>query len=157
MQVSSLLISKDKYFERHLNVSRQEANELHTRYYKDYGLAIEGMVRHHKVDALEYNKQVDDALPLENILSHNEELRRFLQDIDKSKVKMWLLTNAYVTHGKRVVKLLGVDDLFEGITFCDYGALPFLCKPAPDMYKKAMTEAGVSLSLIHISEPTRPY
>jgi len=144
VQVSSLLISKDKYFERHLNVSRQEANELHTRYYKDYGLAIEGMVRHHKVDALEYNKQVDDALPLENILSHNEELRQFLQDIDKSKVKMWLLTNAYVTHGKRVVKLLGVDDLFEGITFCDYGALPFLCKPAPDMYKKAMTEAGVS-------------
>jgi len=102
------------------------------------------MVRHHQVDALEYNKQVDDALPLESILFHNEELRQFLLDIDKSKIKMWLLTNAYVTHGKRVVKLLGIDDLFEGITYCDYGALPFICKPAKEMYKKAMTEAGAS-------------
>ena len=123
-------------------MTRKDANELHLRYYKDYGLAIEGLVRHHKVDALEYNKQVDDALPLEDVLSPNPELRAFLQDLDTSKVKPWLLTNAYVTHGKRVVKLLGIEDLFEGITYCDYGVLPFLCKPAPGMFQKAMDEAG---------------
>ena len=126
-----------------MSLSREEANELHTRYYKDYGLAIEGLVRHHKVDPLEYNKQVDDALPLEDILGPDAELRRFLETLDTTKVKPWLLTNAYITHGKRVVRLLGVDDLFEGITFCDYGAHPFLCKPAPDMFAKAMREAGI--------------
>ncbi|KAF7846469.1 hypothetical protein BT93_L4296 [Corymbia citriodora subsp. variegata] len=134
----------DKYFQNHLSISKEEANELHTRYYKDYGLAIEGLVRHHKVDPLEYNSQVDDALPLERIMSHNPQLRQFLEDIDKSKVKLWLFTNAYVTHGKRVVKLLGVDDMFEGITYCDYGASTFLCKPSPDMFRKAMKEAGIS-------------
>jgi pyrimidine and pyridine-specific 5'-nucleotidase len=56
---------------------------------------------------------------------------------------MWLFTNAYVTHGKRVVKLLGIDDLFEGMTFCDYGAAPFACKPHPEMFNKAMKEAGI--------------
>ena len=124
-------------------MSREDANELHTRYYKDYGLAIEGLVRHHKVDPLEYNQQVDDALPLEEVLSPDPELRRFLESLDTTKVKPWLLTNAYITHGRRVVRLLGVEDLFEGITYCDYGARPFLCKPAPDMYAKAMREAGV--------------
>lgn len=127
-----------------MSISKEEANQLHTRYYKDYGLAIEGLVRHHKVDPLEYNRQVDDALPLERVLEPNPKLRRFLQDIDTGKVKLWLLTNAYITHGKRVVKLLEIEDLFEGITYCDYGAVPFLCKPTPAMYEKAMREAGVS-------------
>lgn len=134
----------DKYFETHLELSQQEANELHLRYYKDYGLAIEGLVRHHKVDPMEYNRQVDDALPLEDILVPNEKLRQLLEDIDKSKVKLWLFTNAYVTHGKRVVNLLEIDDMFEGITYCDYAARPFLCKPAPAMFEKAMREAGIT-------------
>lgn len=64
-------------------------------------------------------------------------LRAFLESIDKSKVKLWLFTNAYKTHASyvtpalsilfliyilltflcinsRVVKALGVEDLFEG-------------------------------------------
>lgn len=133
----------DKYFQTHLSLSQEEANDLHMRYYKDYGLAIEGLVRHHKVDPLEYNRLVDDALPLEDILSPNPKLRKLIQDLDRTKVKPWLFTNAYVTHGKRVVKLLGVDDLFEGITYCDYGADKLLCKPAPDMFRKAMREAEI--------------
>ena len=116
---------------------------MHLKYYREYGLAIEGLVRHHKVDALEYNAKVDDALPLEDIIKPNPELRELLEDIDKSKVKMWLFTNAYVTHGKRVVKLLGIDDLFEGITYCDYGSDKFYCKPHTEMYDKAMSQAGV--------------
>ena len=140
------LTRTDKYFQTHLSLSQEEANELHMRYYKDYGLAIEGLVRHHKVDPLEYNRLVDDALPLEDILSPNPKLRSLLEDIDRTKVKPWLFTNAYVSHGRKVVKLLGVDDLFEGITFCDYAAPKLLCKPAPDMFKKAMVEAGVQSS-----------
>lgn len=116
---------------------------LHMKYYQDFGLAISGLVRHHKVDPLEYNREVDDALPLDGLITPNPELRRLLEDIDKSKVKMWLFTNAHITHGKRVVKLLGIEDLFEGITFCDYRKLPFVCKPHREMFEKAEAEAGV--------------
>lgn len=133
----------DQYFQSHLAVSKEEATELHQRYYKDYGLAIEGLVRHHKVDPLEYNAKVDDALPLEEIFEKDAKLRAFLLDLDTSVVKPWLFTNAYITHGKRVVKLLGVEDLFEGITFCDYGAEKLLCKPAHAMFAKAMDEASI--------------
>lgn len=133
----------DDYFQSHLSLTKEAATELHQRYYKDYGLAIEGLVRHHQIDPMEYNRLVDDALPLEDIIKPNPKLRQLIEDIDRSQVKLWLFTNAYVTHGKRVVSLLGVEDLFEGITFCDYAAEKLLCKPSPAMYAKAMREAGV--------------
>ncbi|KAL6704930.1 putative suppressor of disruption of TFIIS [Coniothyrium glycines] len=133
----------DQFFQEHLSLSQEDANELHFRYYREYGLAIEGLVRHHKVDALEYNRKVDDALPLEDLIKPNPELRKLIQEIDTSKVRLWLFTNAYITHGRRVVKLLGVEDLFEGITFCDYGSDKFYCKPHKEMFDKAMEQAGV--------------
>ncbi|KAK8051366.1 pyrimidine 5'-nucleotidase [Apiospora rasikravindrae] len=133
----------DQYFAKHLGVSEQEAVRLHKEYYQNYGLAIEGLVRHHQIDPLEYNAKVDDALPLEGIIKPNPQLRKLLEDIDKTKVKTWLFTNAYVNHGKRVIRLLGIEDLFEGLTYCDYAATRILCKPHPDMFAKAMKEAGV--------------
>lgn len=132
----------DAYFRTHLALSPEEATALHERYYKDYGLAIEGLVRHHKVDPLEYNEKVDDALPLEDIIKPDPKTRKLLEDIDKSKVKLWLFTNAYINHGRRVVKLLEIDDLFEGMTYCDYGAERLLCKPTREMYELAMRQAG---------------
>ncbi|KAI1003623.1 hypothetical protein K3495_g4588 [Podosphaera aphanis] len=142
--VSSLLIELIvQYMVKNLKLSHNEANELHQGYYRDYGLAVEGLSRHYKIDPLEYNRQVDDALPLESLLSPDPELRKLLLDMNKTKVKLWLFTNAYSTHGKRVVQLLGVDDLFEGITFSDYSQEKILCKPHPKMYEKAMREAGI--------------
>lgn len=132
----------DSYFRTHLQLSASEAEHLHKTYYQQYGLAIEGLVRHHKIDPLSYNAQVDDALPLEDVLAPNPALRALLLDIDRSKVKLWLFTNAYVNHGRRVVRLLGIEDLFEGITYCDYAQERILCKPHTEMYEKARREAG---------------
>lgn len=133
----------DKYFAKHLDIPFEEAVKLHQEYYTSYGLAIEGLVRHHQIDPLDYNAKVDDALPLENVIKPNPELKALLEDIDRSKVRLWLFTNAYKTHGRRVVKLLGIEDFFEGLTFCDYSEPPLICKPDPRMYTKAMKEAGV--------------
>lgn len=133
----------DSYFATQLDVDDTEAIRLHQTYYRDYGLAIEGLVRHHQIDPLEYNAKVDDALPLEDIIKPDPQLRKLLEDIDTTKVRLWLFTNAYVNHGRRVVKLLGIEDLFEGLTYCDYSALPIICKPHKDMFTKAMKEAGV--------------
>ena len=117
---------------------------LHQKYYTEYGLAIEGLVRHHKVDPLEYNRKVDDALPLDGVITPDPQLRQLLEDIDRSKVRPWLFTNAHFTHGKRIVKLLGVDDLFEGIIYCDYTQEFLVCKPHPEMYALAESQAGVN-------------
>ena len=165
---SDLTSIVDEYFIHHLSLSPKDASQLHLRYYKDYGLAISGLVKHHKVDALEYNQKVDDALPLDDLIKPDPQLRTLLEDIDRTKVKPWLFTNAHITHGRRVVKLLGVDDLFEGITYCDYTKLPLICKPHQEMYDKAENEAGApsseecyfvgeTLRQISWTDLTRPY
>ena len=132
----------DDYFVRHLELPPDDARQLHAKYYKDYGLAISGLVKYHKIDPMAYNREVDDALPLDDLIKPDSRLRRLLADIDKSAVKLWLFTNAHITHAQRVVKLLGVDDMFEGITFCDYSKEPLLAKPHADMFEKAERESG---------------
>ncbi|KAK9465177.1 Haloacid dehalogenase-like hydrolase-domain-containing protein [Lipomyces arxii] len=132
----------DDYFMDKLDLPFEEASTLHQRYYKEYGLAIEGLVRHHEIDPLEYNSKVDDALPIAEVIKPDPKLRSFLQSIDKSKVKLWLFTNAYKTHAARVIKALGVEDLFDGVTFCDYGEPVLICKPKPEMFERAMRDAG---------------
>ncbi len=132
----------DKFFITHLSLSAEDALMLHQKYYKEYGLAIEGLYRHHKILPLEFNRAVDDALPLDDVLKPDPDLSQLLERFDKKKVKMWLFTNAHVTHGKRVVRLLGVENCFEGITYCDYAAKELLCKPRPEMFEKAEREAG---------------
>ncbi|KAK7704958.1 putative suppressor of disruption of TFIIS [Diaporthe eres] len=133
----------DNYFQKHLNLPKEEAVRLHQEYYTNYGLAIEGLVRHHQIDPLEYNAKVDDALPLDGVIKPRPELKKLLEDIDRSKVKLWLFTNAYINHAHRVIRLLGIEDMFEGVTYCDYSKVPFVCKPQKDAYVKAMKEAGV--------------
>lgn len=133
----------DTYFQKHLNLPPEESVRLHNEYYKTYGLAIEGLVRHHQIDPLEYNAKVDDALPLDGVIKPRPELKKLLEDIDRSKVRLWLFTNAYVNHAHRVIRLLGIEGLFEGVTYCDYAKVPFVCKPQKDAYAKAMEEAGV--------------
>ena len=133
----------NSYFMRHLLLSESDAHTLHEKYYKDYGLAVSGLALHHKIDPLEFNREVDDALPLEDMITSNSQLRQLLDDIDKSKVKLWLFTNAHITHARRVVKLLGVEDMFEGLTYCDYSNMPLHPKPHTEAYEKAELDAGV--------------
>jgi pyrimidine and pyridine-specific 5'-nucleotidase len=38
-----------QYFTTHLALTDEEADKLHREYYKNYGLALEGLVRHHKI------------------------------------------------------------------------------------------------------------
>ena len=94
--------------------------------------------------SLAYNREVDDALPLDDVIKPDLQLRKLLEDMDKGKVKMWLFTNAHITHARRVVRLLGVEDCFEGITYCDYAANVLLAKPHKAMFEKAESEAGAT-------------
>lgn len=133
----------DKYFATHLSLSPEAASELHRRYYREYGLALTGLVSHHQIDPLAYNKEVDDALPLEGLIKRDEGLRQLLAKVDRTKCKLWLLTNAHITHAQRVVHLLGVEEFFEGVTYCNYAEKRLVAKPHAEMFRKAETETGL--------------
>jgi len=99
-----------------LGLSHEEAGELHHHYYKTYGLALRGLVKHHDVgepvpeaahfmlltrlcylDALDFNEKCDGSLPLEDMINPDPSVRKLFQDIDRSKARVWALTNAYKT------------------------------------------------------------
>lgn len=80
-----------------MGLSDEEASELHLHYYKTYGLALRGLVRHHAIDPLDFDRRCDQSIPLEELLKPDPSVRKLLEDIDRSKVRVWALTNAYVT------------------------------------------------------------
>jgi hypothetical protein len=50
MKIHDMMVVKiHQYFTKHLRISDEEASKLHHEYYKSYGLALEGLVRHHKI------------------------------------------------------------------------------------------------------------
>lgn len=126
-----------------LNMPPEQAATLHQQYLREFGSTIEGLMHNHQVDPMVFNKQVDDALPLEDLLEEDIDLQQTLARFDKTKVKLWLLTNAHITHARRVVCILGVEQYFEGITFCDYASGKLVLKPSQKMYAAAERDADV--------------
>ncbi|KAI9228735.1 MAG: HAD-like domain-containing protein [Piptocephalis tieghemiana] len=120
---------------------RQEVERLCQRYYLDYGLAVRGLLQHHDIDPVDYDKKVDGTLPLEEVLKEDPALRDMLL---RCRIRRWAFTNAGLNHAQRVLKILGVADLFEGITYCDYSVPDFPCKPEERAYAKAIREAGIT-------------
>ncbi|KAI9009880.1 Haloacid dehalogenase-like hydrolase-domain-containing protein [Gaertneriomyces semiglobifer] len=129
------------YFQK-LDLPDEEASALHKRYYTEYGLAVRGLMKHHDVDPLAYDKEVDQSIPLQNYLKPDPELRKMLQSI--RGVRKWAFTNAFKVHANRVLSLLQVDDQFEGLTYCNYRLPDFTSKPDPAYYHQAMKDAGVT-------------
>lgn len=111
-----------------------EAETLHQRYYRSYGLAIRGLVKHHQIDPLDYDEKCDMALPLDEILRPDPALVSLLSRLDRTKCRVIALTNAYHRHAKRVLKLVGLYHLIEACIFCDYALEDFACKPEPEYY-----------------------
>ncbi|KAI7869913.1 HAD-like domain-containing protein [Spinellus fusiger] len=127
------------YFQR-MGLPQEEALELRKRYYLDYGLSVRGLIKHHNIDPIEYDKQIDGALPLESILKPDPELREMLSGL---KIRKWLFTNAYLPHAERCLNIMGISDQFEGITYCNYADPNFDCKPETSSFERAMKEAGI--------------
>ncbi|SGZ48654.1 CIC11C00000002888 [Sungouiella intermedia] len=146
-----------QYFKDHLQLNDDDAHNLHMNYYKTYGLALEGLVRNHQVDALEYNAKVDDSLDLSSVLNYEPELREMLQRIRESGEFdiFWLVTNAYKNHALRVISFLGLGDLFDGLTYCDYSLFPIVCKPMDLFYYKCLETVNLdkenkeAMALLH--------
>lgn len=138
------------YFEK-LGLSPRQAEELHLRYYRSYGLAIRGLVKHHEIDPLEYDQQCDVSLPLEDILFPNPALVDMIARLDQSKCRIVGLTNAYKVHARRVLDLVGLSSYVEGCIYCDYAQKDFSCKPERDFYLAVRHGPALSLSLSSLS------
>jgi pyrimidine 5'-nucleotidase len=125
-----------EYMHERIGMKRAEIPAVRRRYYETYGTTLRGLQIHHRVDADDYLAYVHD-LPLENFIGPAPELRQLLLTLPQQK---WIFTNADSGHACRVLDILGLQDLFEGIV--DVRAIQFACKPEAEAYDRAMKLAG---------------
>lgn len=127
-----------------MGLEEEEATTLHHKYYTTYGLALRGLTKHHDIDPIDFDRKCDGTLPLEELIKPSEQLKQLFKDIDRSKARVWALTNAYQPHARRVLRILELEDQIEGVVFCDYAEPNFACKPEADYYHQALRKAGIS-------------
>ena len=125
----------NEYIRVQLNLPPEDVIELRRKYYEAYGTTLRGLQIHHQVDTEDYLAYVHD-LPLEVYIQPDLQLRDILLSLSQRK---WIFTNADKDHAKRVLKVLGVSDCFEGIL--DVRAIGFLCKPEIESYQRALALA----------------
>ncbi|OBZ84262.1 Uncharacterized protein C24B11.05 [Choanephora cucurbitarum] len=117
----------------------KEAAKLQMKYNKLYGTSLKGLQMEYQVDPLDYDAKVDQALPLDGLIQKDEQLREMLHTL---QCKKWVFTNAYKVHALRCLKLLGIENEFDGLTYTNYALPNFNCKPDPAAFVRAMRDAG---------------
>lgn len=131
-------ISEHVLMTKNIQAAQQKADE----YYTKYGLTVKGILAERPdLDPREFEKYVDSNLKLQEALKKNDQV---LEMLNKMKgVRKWVLTNAGWTHAERTLKLLGLQDEFEGIIHSDYLERPNITvKPEDRAYERAMEVVG---------------
>ncbi|MCS7178242.1 MAG: pyrimidine 5'-nucleotidase [Anaerolineae bacterium] len=122
------------WLQRRLGLDPEEASYLRRTYIQRYGTTLAGLLAEHpgRVDVEDYLAYVHDV-PVETYLQPDPALRTMLAGIPLGRV---IFTNATTEHAVRVLRALGVDDLFERIV--DIRALNFVHKPRPEAYERLL-------------------
>lgn len=144
--------SLSNFFKYELGFDEDEAERLIESYYEEYGLSVKGLIKNKQIDdVLQYNTFIDDSLPLQDYLKPDWKLRELLINLKKKKFgkfdKLWLFTNSYKNHAIRCIKILGIADLFDGLTYCHYDRPvdeEFICKPDPRFFETAKLQSGLT-------------
>ena len=124
------------YMQRLMDLPIADIISLRQSYLETYGTTLRGLQAHFDVDRDEYLAFVHD-LPLEKFIRPDPGLRTLLLSLPQRR---WVFTNADNNHAKRVLKILGVVDCFDGVI--DIRAMEFACKPEKIAYQRALKIAG---------------
>ncbi len=92
------------FVQRHLDVAREQADQLRLHYWHRYGATMLGLVRHHNVDPHRFLRETHD-FPVADLVRIERGLGRMLARLPGRKV---LLTNAPSAYAAQVLRRLGL-------------------------------------------------
>ena len=124
------------YMLERLGIPESDIPFLREQYFKMYGTTLRGLEERHKVNRQDFLTFVHD-LPLHSYLTPNPIVREVIASLPTRNV---IFTNADVSHARRVLAALQLDDLFE--TVVDVNAVSPYCKPMPESFAIAMELAN---------------
>jgi putative hydrolase of the HAD superfamily len=114
----------------------EQIEVLREQFFREYGTTLRGLQVNYTVDMDEYLAFVHNV-PLEAHLHPDPELRSVIEALPARK---FIFTNADSTHANRVLDVLGLQGLFDGIL--DVHTLAPYCKPMPESFELALQAAG---------------
>jgi len=115
-----------------LSINSQDVNQMRVRYFYEYGTTLNGLMKHHNVDPIDYLEFVHD-IPLEDFIVPNQILGDFFEKASSTNV---IFSNAYYPYIKKILSLLSVDEYFDNIH--DIVDFEFTPKPFALPYKKVI-------------------
>lgn len=99
-----------QYIMDSLNLAEHEAHTLRQHYWRIYGATLKGLIRHHGTNPHHFLQQTHHFDNLHEMVIQTKRLRHMLQSLSGRKL---VFTNAPRDYAMRVLKLLGIEDLFE--------------------------------------------
>ncbi len=118
--------SMTAYLQQHLQLDEQAANALRMDYWQRYGATLSGMVRHHATNPDHFLWHTHQFPELPQMVLREPHLRQVLQRLPGKKL---VFSNAPQHYARDVLKLLGVDDLFEDLFAIEHARY----RPKPQM------------------------
>ena len=124
------------FISQKLNIDLKKAKQLQKEYFHEYNTTLNGMIKHHKINAEEFLEFVHDVnldfLQKDNLLA---------SEISKLSGKKFIFTNGSRSHAENVTKRIGVDEHFDGIfDIVDSNYVP---KPSLEPYEKLIKKFDI--------------
>ena len=124
------------YMRERVGIPAGQVPELRQQLFEQYGTTLRGLQVNYQVDVLDFLAYVHDV-PVAQYLRPNPQLQAVLQALPARK---FIFTNADTAHARRVLRVLGVEDCFDGII--DVLVIDPYCKPMPEAFEIALKTVG---------------
>ena len=95
-----------------LELDETAAFNLRQHYWRVYGATLKGLMRHHGTDPHHFLQETHTLADLDTMVLQTQGLRNLIRRLPGRKV---VFTNAPMRYALRVLKLLGIHDMFETV------------------------------------------
>ena len=133
-QVGELM---SKFVSNHLNIDIKEAKKIRSKYYRQYGTTLRGMMDNHGVDPEIFLKEVHKLDY--SIVKPNHKLN---EELAKLKGRKIIYTNANQQHANDVLVQLKLTDMFDNIF--DIKMADYVPKPEVKPYMKFIEKFDIN-------------
>jgi putative hydrolase of the HAD superfamily len=141
------------YIASELGVTHPEADALRRRYWLRYGATLLGLVRHHGVKAQHFLHHTHILPGLEErVRGHRQDFAALAQ----LRGRKFILTNAPADYTRRVMGVLGIESLFDGVIPIERMQMFGHLRPKPDarMLRQVAVRLGVPATRCVLVEDT---
>jgi putative hydrolase of the HAD superfamily len=124
-----LHVSFGEYIQEHLGLTAAESDTLRRGYWQRYGATLLGLVRHHGVKPAHFLHHTHRLPGLEQrVRGHGGDLAA----LARLPGRRYILTNAPAAYAERVLGVLGIRALFDGVIAIEQMQMFGQLRPKPD-------------------------